>query len=337
MTAEELWNRFCREDHLSLDTPYTAWAFGGPDPDGLTALVLSGKKFATASLFEDYAAENEALPGDRDYSVLLDTRGNAVCVLRNYEVKVEPFSRVSEYHGYAEGEAGRDLASWRRIHEDFWKDDLKRLGIARVEDCHAVLEKFTVEYVLPDYDHDPEILDGLFLIEPNIRYAAEITAYRDEMIACGSSMDGCLSLKRMPDPREWVDYSYEWGDPLRELGPNGVRGTLLMLIRESDDRLVGMVQVRVMPEGHPRAFVGHIGYSIRPSERRKGYAKLLLKKSLRFLKYGRGIDRACLCALPENAASKRTIEANGGIPCGQVTDPEANVTLDNYVIDLGDL
>ena len=56
-----------------------------------------------------------------------------------------------------------------------------------------------------------------------LRYADQIVEYRNTMLAANSSMDGCLSLKRMPDPKEWVEYSYEWGNPLRELGEKGIR------------------------------------------------------------------------------------------------------------------
>ncbi len=350
--AEAFWAEFCKEKNVNPDASHSAWAFcdGGPAADELLQLVLEGKKFGTASLYEGYLAENEPLPGDREYSVLLNSWQEPVCVVRNFEVKTEPFLRVSEYHGFSEGEEDRNLASWREIHAAYWQPDLAALKhlaecgqpdlaalhIECPEDCRVVEEKFTVEYVRPDVPHNPEILDDFFLIEPNIRYADQIAAYRDEMLAAGSSLDGCLSLKRMPDPAEWVDYAYEWGNPLRNLGENGIRGTLLMMIRKSDDQLVGMIQIHVIPDSHPLAFVGNIGYSVRPAERRKGYAKKMLQKALTYLKYGRGVSRAYICALPDNEASRRTILANGGVFCEQVFDHREGVTLDRFYIDIAE-
>ena len=84
MTAGELWHKYCHEMKIDETTPYEAWAFGG---DGATAgelleLVLQGRKFGTASAYDEYVVENalEELPKVGDYSVLLNSKGEAVCV-----------------------------------------------------------------------------------------------------------------------------------------------------------------------------------------------------------------------------------------------------------------
>lgn len=332
MKAETLWKKFCEEKNVDINEYYEAWAFcdGGPSSEALLKLVLSGKKFGTASLYEKEKGESIRIPGQREYSVILDSKGEAACVVRDFDVKVEPFLRVSDYHGYSEGEEDRNLSSFRCIHSEFWKEDVKRIGLEKAEDCKVVIEKFTVEYVAEGYEYNPDILSDFFLIEPCDRYLEEIRAYRKEMIDSNSEMDGCLSLKRMEDPKEWADYCYEWGNPLRELSENGVKGTLLMLIRKSDDKLVGMTQIMNLPKSHPLFLVGNIGYSIRPSERRKGYAKLLLKKALDYTKAGYGIEHPILSAEPQNEASKRTILANGGEYLETVFIEEEKVTLERY-------
>ena len=338
MKAEELWNEFCEKNRVSREEPHTAWAFcgGGPAADELLELVLEGKKFGTASIYEDYLREGEPLPGDREYSVVLDSKGEAACVVRNFEVKVEPFYRVSEYHGYSEGDGERNLTAWRRIHENYWRPDFENLQLDP-QTCRVVEEKFTVEYVALARRHGQTPVSDFYFIEPNLRFARQITEYRNAMLAAESSMDGCLSLKRMPDPREWVDYCLEWGNPQRELGEKGIRGTLLMCVRKSDEKIVGMVQIRRIPEGHEKAYMGHIGYSVRPDERKKGYAKRILGKSLEYLKYGLMVDRAEISALPENEASRRTILSNGGYYRDSVYIEEEDVTLYRYYIDLDNL
>ena len=336
MKAEELWNEFCEKNNVSKEEKHEAWAFcgGGPVADELLSLVLEGKKFGTASIYEDYLLEGDDIPGEREYSIVLDSKGDAACVIRNFEVKVEPFYRVSEYHGYSEGEEERNLIAWRRIHDNYWKPDFERLNIASAENCHVVLEKFTVEYVASTFKAADNLIADVYFIEPNIRYAEQITAYRNAMMAANSSMDGCLSLKRMSDPKEWVDYSYEWGNPLRELGKTGIRGTLLMCVRKADEKIIGMVQIRKIPEGHEKSYVGHIGYSVCPDERKKGYAKMMLKKALEYLKYGLMVDKAELSVLPENEASKKVILANGGYYRDTICVDNEEVTLDRYYIDL---
>ncbi|MEE1251433.1 MAG: hypothetical protein UHU19_19720 [Lachnospiraceae bacterium] len=72
MTAEEMWQEFCQKKNIQNKT-YEAWAFcgGGPAADELAQLVLAGEKTATASAYDCYLAEGEALPKPGDYSVIL--------------------------------------------------------------------------------------------------------------------------------------------------------------------------------------------------------------------------------------------------------------------------
>ena len=80
-------------------------------------------------------------------------------------------------------------------------------------------------------------------------------------------------------------------------------------------------------------YAGHIGYAVRPSERRKGYAKWMLAKSLVFCRE-LGLNRVLVCCKTENEASRRTILANGGIYEKTVYEPERQIELERYWIDL---
>ena len=57
---------------------------------------------------------------------------------------------------------------------------------------------------------------------------------------------------------------------------------------------------------------GHIGYSIHPSERGKGYAKESLRQGLQVAKE-KNIKRALVTCSTENPASRAVILANGGV------------------------
>lgn len=59
------------------------------------------------------------------------------------------------------------------------------------------------------------------------------------------------------------------------------------------------------------AFGGHIGYSVKPSERRKGYASQLIQLALDHYR-ARGIDRVLLTCDKDNIASAKVIQHNGG-------------------------
>ena len=144
MTGIELWNRFVEENNLA-DCEYEAWAFGS-DADLLADLVVSGTKTATASAHSLYELENEPLPKAGAYSVILDSKENAVCVIRTTKVAVVPFNEVTAEHAYKEGEGDRSLGYWRKVHESFFAECLREVGLEFSPDMKVVCEEFVVVY-----------------------------------------------------------------------------------------------------------------------------------------------------------------------------------------------
>ena len=135
MTAEELWKE------SGLPDPYEAWAFGD-DPDKLAALVKSGVKTATCSAYDLYHAENEPIPQEGGYSVILDSKGEAVCIIKTTKVYVTEFIRVSKEHAYKEGEGDRSLEYWRKVHRDFLTRELTSVHRTFTENTKVVCEEF---------------------------------------------------------------------------------------------------------------------------------------------------------------------------------------------------
>jgi predicted acetyltransferase len=79
-----------------------------------------------------------------------------------------------------------------------------------------------------------------------------------------------------------------------------------------DGRLVGFVSIRHELNNNLREVGGHIGYAIRPSERRKGYATAATALALEECRR-RGIDRVLVTCDVDNVASATVIERNGGV------------------------
>ena len=143
MNAAEMWERFCEK--LGIKADYDDWAFGGA-PDALAELVLNGIKTATASAYPLYEQEQEPLPKAGDYSVILNTKGEAVCIIRTTKVYVVPFREVSADHAFREGEDDRRLESWREVHRDLFTREMNAGGLTFDEDMPVVCEEFMRVY-----------------------------------------------------------------------------------------------------------------------------------------------------------------------------------------------
>lgn len=146
--------------------------------------------------------------------------------------------------------------------------------------------------------------DELMLVEPSEEYFAELAAYRNDFLENSDSMDGCGPLRRFDDMKAYLEDTMRY--TREETLPEGmVLATQFLCIRKSDNRLVGMIQVRHYLNDFLRTFGGHIGYSVRPSERRKGYASWMLKNVQPYCK-SLGLSEILVCCLDTNEGSRRT-------------------------------
>lgn len=105
------------------------------------------------------------------------------------------------------------------------------------------------------------------------------------------------------------------------------------LIRESDNKLIGMIDLRYELNDYLRNIGGHIGYSIRPTERRKGYNKinlyLCLKKAQEY-----GLDKVLITCADFNEGSRNTIKALGGEFEKETYDASDNENMELYWINV---
>ena len=171
-------------------------------------------------------------------------------------------------------------------------------------------------------------VEGMRFIRPTEEYLDQVWAYKQEMAAADSSMDGTGPLRRVESAEEWLKYSRtcETIEKSEKLVP----ATQFILVRESDNKLVGMLQVRHCFNAYLEKYAGHIGYSVRPDERRKGYAKAMLKEALKFCREELGLEKVLITCLTENEGSRRTILSCGGVYEYTIHEPDDNEDLERY-------
>lgn len=78
---------------------------------------------------------------------------------------------------------------------------------------------------------------------------------------------------------------------------------------------------------------GHIGYSVPPSERRKGYATGQLRLSL-FKAKKLGLEKVLITCDKANIGSAKTIQKVGGILENEINSPDTGKIVQRYWIEL---
>lgn len=111
-----------------------------------------------------------------------------------------------------------------------------------------------------------------------------------------------------------------------------VPGETFFAVRESDGCIVGLINLRYSLSDYLLCAGGHVGYSVRPQERRKGYASEMLRQGLEIFK-SKGIDRVLVTCDENNPASAGVIKNNGGVLENRVWDEEDGTWTQRYWIE----
>ncbi|WP_081646762.1 GNAT family N-acetyltransferase [Butyrivibrio sp. AD3002] len=162
-----------------------------------------------------------------------------------------------------------------------------------------------------------ESADSIFLTEANENYTDELQKFKEEVLQADKDNDdqfaGCMGLRDCSTAKEWIDIcNLRKSAETCEKAGTKVPSTTYFAIRESDHGLVGVIDLR-HHINHPilESWGGHCGYSVRPSERGKGYGAEMLR--LNAINAGKlGIEKMLVVCDEDNVASEKTILANGG-------------------------
>lgn len=163
-----------------------------------------------------------------------------------------------------------------------------------------------------------EEMEQIILVEPQVKYVDEIWEFRQEVLERDAENEdqfaGCLSLDTCKSAEEWIHICElrKSEETCNEVG-TAVPSHMYLAVRVSDERVVGVIDLR-HHINHPilGTWGGHCGYSVRPSERGKGYAKKMLCLNVQNAK-AIGIPKLLVTCNENNAASEKTILACGGV------------------------
>lgn len=176
-------------------------------------------------------------------------------------------------------------------------------------------------------------VEAIRLISPASEHERDALAFAEQVMqADGDGIHGSCDLYNTRPFALWLDRVN------RLTSGEGVDGLVpcdtLFGVRPSDGAIVGIINVRYgLESDFMRNYGGHIGYTVRPCERRKGYAAQMLRLALDRCR-ARGMTRVLLTCDPVNAGSERVIVSCGGVFENEIPYEDTDELVRRYWIEL---
>ena len=175
-------------------------------------------------------------------------------------------------------------------------------------------------------------MEQFYFEEPSIKRREEAIDYINEFLEYGSAINGVGGLDRYLDDYEgWLVKLDKYAN--MKANEERVPARTYFLVRDLDNKIVGMINIRLELNERLRKSGGHIGYSIRPTERQKGYNKINLYLGLKVLQ-DYGVKEAMLSCLKENLGSAKTMLALGASLQKEYYSDEYKALEQNYIINI---
>lgn len=180
-------------------------------------------------------------------------------------------------------------------------------------------------------------MEKFYLEIPSIERKEDAIQYIEEFYKYNSKIHGTGSLdrelKKGKTYEEWLDNNLKLHDEIYATDKGLVPAFTYFLIRENDNKIVGMIDLRLGLNEYLRNFGGHIGYSIRPSERKKGYNKVNLYLVLQEARQ-HNLEKVLITCADYNVGSRKSILAFDGKFEKSTIDKSDNEVMELYWIDV---
>ena len=148
-------------------------------------------------------------------------------------------------------------------------------------------------------------MDKIILVKPDLSYTDEIIKYKEESLAESPIINGSAGLDRFSSIEIWFEELKKRS--CEDTVPKGlVPSSTYLAVREKDNYIVGMIDIRHYLNEYLTQVGGHIGYGVRKTERNKGYAKQMLKLALEKCKELK-IKKVLITCDEDNIASEKVI------------------------------
>ena len=148
-------------------------------------------------------------------------------------------------------------------------------------------------------------MEKIILVKPDLSYADEIIKYKEESLKENPLINGAAGLDNFSSIKDWLEELKKRSSEATV--PEGlVPSSTYLGVREKDNYIVGMINIRHYLNEYLTQVGGNIGYSVRKTEKNKGYAKQMLKLALEKCKELK-IKKVLITCDEDNIASEKVI------------------------------
>jgi predicted acetyltransferase len=166
----------------------------------------------------------------------------------------------------------------------------------------------------------------MMLVRPSLEMKEAYLAYEKEWRQNNERIVPYSARLLDNEYEEWLKNTYDY-----EIHHDGFVPAHTYFFIDEQQNIIGVINIRHYLDDYLLNFGGHIGYGIRPTQRKRGYATQMLSMALPFAKEF-GIEKALLTCDKGNIASAKTILKNGGILENEVI--EEGKIVQRYWINL---
>lgn len=179
-------------------------------------------------------------------------------------------------------------------------------------------------------------MEKFYLELPTLERKKEALEYLKEFSKTSSIPYGSSGLQRCENDmsyEEWLDDVINNMDEEYAKSKKRVPATTYFMVREEDNKVVGTVNIRHYLDNILKNVGGHIGGSIRPTERGKGYSKIQLYLCLLECKK-LGLDKIMIDCTKSNIVSDKAIKSIGGILDREFYYQPKKQVIRNYTVNV---
>ncbi len=146
------------------------------------------------------------------------------------------------------------------------------------------------------------------LEKPSMEHKDRAFKMLQPFLKVDGGIEGCAGLDCYLEEDDYEGWLVNLENQLKKPDPDYVPHETFFFLE--GEKIVGVVNILHRLPVHYK-WLGHIGYSIHPQERRQGKGSILLNLALDYC-FGLGIEQVMVCPGEHNIPSRKLVESCGG-------------------------